>query len=207
MKLPRGLSEAKVLAVIDDVVSKLSPKLAFGFYSLEDIQQEAWIIAATKGLDKFDDTMFEDATPDEMAKALERFLRVHVNNRMKNFKRDNIGRSEKPVNPDKVAAWEKRNALRRNIMRPISIHELATNYDTHNLPLPTVSDSTDGVIEEIHHSHLMDLINKGLPIELRNDFLRMCDGVRLPKPRQAKVREAIGDILKGEKEGDLDGDE
>jgi hypothetical protein len=148
---------------------------------MEDIQQEGRIRAMTTGLETFDDTRFTDA---EMAKALERFLRIHVTTRMKNFMRDNMGRSEKPINPDRVENWEKVNKRRRNIMRPASIHEI-----TYEFPLQT------NAVEEIHHTHLMDLINKNLPIELRTDFLRMCDGVRIPKPRQSKVREAIAEII------------
>lgn len=182
MKIPRSMTEESVLTVIEEIVTKLSPKLMFGFYDIEDIQQEGRIKAMTEGLNKFKDEGFTD---EEMPKALEKFLRVCVTTRMKNFKRDNIGRSEKPINPDKVEAWEARNKMRRNIMRPACIHEIA-----HELPLQT------NAVEEIHHTHLMDLINKNLPIELRTDFLRMCDGVRIPKPRQSKVREAIAEIIK-----------
>lgn len=181
MKLPRSLTEPQVLEVIEEIVTKLSQKLTFGFYDMEDIQQEGRIRAMTTGLETFDDTRFTDK---EMAKALERFLRIHVTTRMKNFMRDNMGRSEKPINPDRVENWERVNKRRRNIMRPASIHEI-----THEFPLQT------SAVEEIHHTHLMDLINKNLPIELRTDFLRMCDGVRIPKPRQSKVREAIAEII------------
>lgn len=184
MKIPRSLTERQVLEVIEEIVTKLSPKLKFGFYDMEDIQQEGRIRAMTTGLETFDDTRFTDA---EMAKALERFLRIHVTTRMKNFMRDNMGRSEKPINPDRVENWEKVNKRRRNIMRPASIHEIS--HEFHGFPLQT------SAVEEIHHTHLMDLINKNLPIELRTDFLRMCDGVRIPKPRQSKVREAIAEII------------
>jgi hypothetical protein len=179
------MTEESVLMVVEEIVTKLSPKLTFGFYDIEDIQQEGRIRAMTTGLATFDDTRFTDA---EMAKALERFLRIHVTTRMKNFRRDNVGRSEKPVNPDKVEGWEKRNRVRRNIMRPACIHEIA-----HEILLQA---DQAGVVEEVHHSHLMDLINRELPVELRTDFLRMCDGVRIPKPRQTKVREAIAEIIK-----------
>lgn len=181
MKLPRSLTETQVLEVVEEIVTKLSKKLTFGFYDIEDIQQEGRMRALTTGLETFDDTRFTDA---EMAKALERFLRIHVTTRMKNFMRDNMGRSEKPINPDRVENWERVNKRRRNIMRPASIHEIS-----HEFPLLT------SAVEEIHHTHLMELINKNLPVDLRTDFLRMCDGVRVPKPRQSKVREAIAEII------------
>lgn len=193
MKIPRSMTKEQVLEVIEEVATKLSHKLIFGSHEIEDIQQEGRIRAMTTGLDTFDESRFTDA---QMPKALERFLRVHVTTRMKNFKRDNVGRSEKPVNPDKVEKWERTNQTRRNIMRPTSIHEI-----THELPLLT---KNSGVVEEIHHSHLMDLINKKLPVDLRTDFLRMCDGVKIPKPRQTKVREAIADIIQL---GDLEDEE
>lgn len=181
MQIPAGMTENQIVEIIEEVVSKLSPKLVFGFHSLEDIQQEGRMIAL-HALEKFDASKI---TVENAGKGLERFLRVHVNRRLRTYRRDNLGRSEKPVNPDRITAWEERNRIRRNIMSPIDIHNL-----TYDLPVQI------DIVEEVHYTHLIDLIKRELPVELRTDFLRMCDGIRISKPRQMKVREAIAEIIK-----------
>lgn len=181
MRQIQGLSEDQVLEIIEEVVSKLSNKLPFSIYDMEDIKQEGRILAM-EGLNKFDEERF---TVEEMYKGVECFLRVHVNKRIRNHRRDNLGRTEKPVNPARIEAWEKRNQIRHNIMYPVDIHDL-----TNDIPL------RNDVVEEANYSQLIELINKELSPDLRTDFLRMCDGVRIPKGRQIKVREAIAEIIK-----------
>lgn len=191
MRIPEGLTEEEVLKIIEKVVGALSQrKLVFGSYTLEDIQQEGRIIAITTGLEKFD--MARAVIPGDVGKALEKFLRIHVISRLKNFRRDNSGRSERPVDIEKIEQWEERNRIRHNLIRPIDLHAVANE----------VSDKND-LVEDIHYRSMVDLIRDRLPVELRTDFLRMCDGLRLPKPRQTKVREAIAEILnEGEDETD-----
>jgi hypothetical protein len=185
MIIPPGLTENDVLEVIDDIAAKLSPKLAFGIHTMEDIRQEGRILAL-RGLEKFNHTLF---TAEGMKQGLENFLRVHVNKRIRNHKRDNLGRTEKPVNPARIAAWEQRNKIRHNLMNPLDISEIS--YDIF---------LRDDVVEDAHYSQLIELIKRELSPELRSDFLRMCDGVRIPKGRQSKVRAALIEIMnmKGE---------
>lgn len=82
MENPPGMSDDEVTAMILKVAHKLAPKYVFASYTIEDIEQEAFIIALD-ALTRYD----ED-------KPLENFLYTHVSNRLKNFKRDNYYRQD-----------------------------------------------------------------------------------------------------------------
>jgi len=77
MKIPKGMTEQQVIETITKVADRQAAKFRFGYYEVEDMRQEAFIIAMD-ALDRYDEK-----------RPLENFLAVHVNNRLKNFKRDN----------------------------------------------------------------------------------------------------------------------
>lgn len=185
MKIPDGITEQKVNQIIAKVIRQLSPRLVYGSNTIEDIQQEGWLFAID-GLEHFQRGY---AKEDDVAQALENFLRVHIPNRLKNERRKHVGRVEKPANPAKLEAWEKKVAARHNLMYPADIHSL--QYD-----IPLLTD----VVEDVHYRQMVELIKEKLAVDLRSDFLRMCDGVKIPKPRQLKVRQAVAVILKMETE-------
>lgn len=182
MKIPDGMTEAEVVVIIDKVVTKLSRKLTFGYSDMEDLQQDGRLFA-WEGLARFN-AYHEGIKGLSLANALEHFLRVHVVNRLKNVKRKHMGRIEKPKNPLKIPAWEQRNKRKKNIMEPDDIenfsYELFLRKDPH---------------EQVYYNEMMERINLKLPVELRSDFLRMRDGLRIPTQRQNRVREAIAEIL------------
>ena len=82
MRVPSNMSEEEVVSTINKVASRLAHKFTFAFYELEDIKQEAFIIAM-EAMNRYDEK-----------KPLENFLFVHVANRLKNFKRDNYFRQD-----------------------------------------------------------------------------------------------------------------
>ena len=82
MKIPKGMTEQEVIETITKVVDRQAAKFRFGYYEIEDMRQEAFIIAMD-ALDRYDEK-----------RPLENFLAVHVNNRLKNFKRDNFYRMD-----------------------------------------------------------------------------------------------------------------
>lgn len=87
MKLPENHTEEQVLAAIENVVNSLAYKYTFFHHTLEDVKQEARILAL-EALPRYDGV-----------RSLEAFLWVHVNNRLMNFKRDNYERRDnKPCN-------------------------------------------------------------------------------------------------------------
>ena len=45
---------------------------------------------------------------------------------------------------------------------------------------------------------MFDLIDSELPVELRSDYLRIKDGVYVPKPRRQQIYDEISKIINGE---------
>ena len=83
MKIPKGMTEAEVLAVINKICDRYAYKFQFGYFEPDDIRQEAFIIAVD-ALDRY-----------EEGRPLENFLAVHVKNRLNNFKRDKYYRQNR----------------------------------------------------------------------------------------------------------------
>ena len=68
------MTEQEVLAVIEKIANRYCHKFKFGYFTAEDIKQEAFIIAVD-ALDRYDER-----------RPLENFLSSHVKNRLINFK-------------------------------------------------------------------------------------------------------------------------
>lgn len=141
MPVPTGIPTEEVLRIIERVVGPLSIKFKFGSYDVEEIKQEATIIAWEAIVKSYDES-----------RPLENFLRVHVRNRLLNFKRNNS----------------------RGLIGGKS--ELVENHGPE--------------INEIKNK-----IDENLPGELRQDYLRMTQGVSIPAYRRERVLGAIREIL------------
>ena len=96
------MDETYVLSVITQVTQKLAPKYVFASYDVEDIEQEAFIIAL-EALERYDSD-----------KPLENFLYSHVNTRLKNFKRDNYYRQD-------YGTAQTIQDRKKNLLEPIDI--------------------------------------------------------------------------------------
>jgi DNA-directed RNA polymerase specialized sigma subunit len=77
MHTPSNMTHDAVIAQINIVVDRISPRYSFYGYQLDDIKQEAFIICM-EALPRYDEE-----------RPLENFLSVHLSNRLKNFVRDN----------------------------------------------------------------------------------------------------------------------
>lgn len=190
MKIPSGMSETEVMDTIDKILKGLSVKFKFGYFDADDLYQEGWLFAM-KAMETYDDKL-----------PLENFLRVALRTRFINFKRDNYSRYEPPCiscpfydkeglkaenkcleflnkdDCDKWAAWKKRNKTKAGLMRPIDIDTVSEDKDPFELSDHNLAD-------------IRSKIDRALPAELRGDFLKMLDGVVIPKIRRDSVREFI----------------
>ena len=109
MKVPKGMKESEVLEVINKICDRYAYKFKFGYYTPDDIRQEAFIIA----LDALE--RYEEGRP------LENFLAVHVKNRLNNFKRDKYYRQNQKKGDDKQ---EKLNNSKRYLMDTLDISNI-----------------------------------------------------------------------------------
>jgi len=164
MKIPKGMDETEVVETILKISKKLAHKYTFASYEVEDIEQEAFLIGIA-GLSKYD-----------QERPLENFMYVHINNRLKTFKRDNYYRLEH-------GAAEKIQKSKKDILEPLDIHELyhiATG---------------DSISEDAELSEVLERIDEELPSSMRSDYLKLKNNATLPKSRKAKVVSFIQDIL------------
>ena len=167
MKIPKNLSEQQVLDTINKIARKLAPKYVFASYDVDDIQQEAFLMGI-EALDRYD-----------TSKPLENFLYTHINNRLKNFKRDNYYRFDHG-NAQKI------QDRKRNLLEPIDIQSLYSIA------------TQDNTVDQAHLDETLDLIDSKLPAHLRSDYLKLRSNSSLPKSRKANVIEVIKRIIEGD---------
>ena len=105
---------------------------------------------------------------------LENFISVHISNRLKNFKRDNYFRLGLDDSPEKR---KKANETKKRLMQP---GPLKTE------PL---------FFEDIDNEEEMDYLMMKLPPLVKNDFLRMSNGVPVTKFRKQQVIDHVKEIL------------
>jgi len=168
VRVPSNMSEEEVVSTINKVASRLAHKFTFAFYELEDIQQEAFIIAM-EAMNRYDEK-----------KPLENFLFVHVANRLKNFKRDNYFRQDE-------GSAQKIQKRKKNLLEPASIESFNVSRDAGY-----------EVLNEISNSEMKALVDKRLPAHLRADYLRLCSGVSLNKNRVYEIEQTIQEIIDNE---------
>lgn len=175
-------AESEVTRTLYAVAKALAPTFRFGYHSVEDIEQQG----AVEALLALEDGLYDFGRP------LENFLYAAVRNGLYNYKRKNYTRLEPPcsccgvgVHPDayctKMRGWLKRNAAKQNLMRPVDLTIEPTEE-------PEVSD--DAALGELRAR-----IDRNLPVDLRRDYLRMLEGVPVPKTRRQAVREAVLEII------------
>lgn len=186
------MTESQVTEIIIRVVKTLSSKFRFGYYSNEDMEQEGFIFAME---------LLESEKYDASRK-LENLLYSHIRNRFINYKRDKYSRSESPCkscvfyNPEtkqcgaftdvkgcsKLEGWKKRNSSRKSLMYPKDISSVGENYSN------TVDD-------EVDYNDTKKHIDDNLPAELRSDYLRVLNGVTIPKARKMRVRTVVLSLI------------
>ena len=193
------MTEEEVIAIITKIAKKLSYKCTFGFYSREDIQQEAFIIGMD-GLEGHDGI-----------RPLENFLWRHIHNRLCNFKRDNFIRHVKPCYQCPLNAytkstgvcaayqdimqcsfystWYNKTSSKRNIINPIGI-SCVSDEKEHNM-----RDTYD-INSATFHKEVVDLIDANIDIALRPCWLKTKSGVKVAKQYRDKLKQNIIEILK-----------
>lgn len=201
MIVPQGMSEPEVLEIIDRVAVRLCRKFKFGYHDVDDMKQQAKLFA----LECMDSETYDSSRP------LENFLWTHVRNRLFNMKRNKYERPDKPcftcplydphcrastneceAFPDKMECtlyhgWINRNAAKKNLMCPIDLGEVRDEHEDNM----KVADH----VEEIGNKEIWDLIDKHLEVGLRADYIKIKNGIKVPKNKRTKVEEAIIAIM------------
>ena len=194
------MTEKEVLEVIEKIASKLCYKFKFGYHDVEDMKQQARFFAI-KGIDKYDGK-----------RPLENFLWTHVRNRLFNYKRDNY---ERPDNPcpscpffdpnydcsksqcekfqdksecDLFYGWHNRNTSKKNIMAPVTMSGMKDEGES-------ILKYQSSIVNDLYEKQILDYIDDNIPINLRKDFIRFKNGLRIPKARKAAVLDCIEELM------------
>jgi DNA-directed RNA polymerase specialized sigma24 family protein len=183
VQIPQGYSEQEVIKLIQKTAKALAPKYSFGFHGVDDIEQEAFMM----GIEALK-TFKHDA-----GSKLQSYLYTYIGNRLKNFKRNNYFRQEFTCKTcgckDPFCktclkrSW--RMARKAEIIEPIDIHSI---------------ENDDSLVKEhdfntLHEEEITQEIDSKLPLSLREDYLKMRDGIYVPKIRRVKIEETIKEIL------------
>ena len=176
----------EILQTIQKVSKALSKKYSFGYYDREDIEQEAFIIAL-EGIGKFDPEI----------SSLENFLYIHIGNRLKNILRKQYYRKEfecKVCKGEELCDNCKRRRWRfdvkKHLMDPIDIENVNDNKESNMYTTPNF-------LENMELDEIFLIINRELEIHLRIDYLKMLEGLHVPKIRRILIENRLLEILEG----------
>ena len=189
------MTEEQVIQIIDNIANRLANKFTFGYHEIEDMKQQARLFA-WEGIEHYDGV-----------RPLENFLWTHVRNRLYNFKRNNFGRPDKPCDScpyfdiafendkgygckaydnheecDLYMGWLKRNTAKRNIM------------NTAQLDLEI--KQSDAVEDLLDKKHIFNTVDKLMPVQYLEDWIRLVNNLKLPKVRRDILIEVIINIFK-----------
>lgn len=173
------------IKTIQKVAKAIAHKYTFGYYDLEDIEQECFILAM-EAMSKY----------DKNQGTLENFLYTHLNFRMKNFLRKKYYRKNitcvhcngQDLECESCQRRKWRHLVKKHLMEPIDINNINCNHE------PRTYVNYDP-LEQLQLDEIFSIINKHLDIQLRVDYLKMLEGLYIPKPRRDQIEGRIIEIL------------
>lgn len=188
-------AEEEIVRVIRRVARSVSRHFRYGYHTEEDMEGQGVVYA----LEVLGATRRDGSPAYDVARPLENFLHVHIKNRLMNEKRKHFTRAERPCSCCEAFGsprdpckrwvdWNARNASKQNLMRPLDVSSVRDDGERNMSVASRVAD-------DVAAGEVLDLIDRGLPAEIRADYLRMRGGVSVPKGRRQKVREAVLEII------------
>lgn len=148
------------LATIEKIADRLSHKYVFGFFSEEDIRQEAIIIGLEAVQNRWD-----------RIRPLENFLSIHIGNRLKNFKRNNYFRRDVEESNTKRSIT---NNNKKSLMEPSELGDVCQREECN-------------FVKDIQKSEIINNLLDKMPQEIKADFYRLANNVAISKNRKNKV--------------------
>jgi len=153
------------LQTIIKVIDRIAPKYTFGYYDVDDIKQESYIICL-EALSKYDNY-----------RPFENFISKHLSNRLKTLIRDKYSRSN--IDSPK---HEKLNQNKKNLM------DLKSSDGTY-----TVCD--DDIIDRMSTDEAIEILMQELPPSMRNNFYRLANGVSIQSSKKQALFDKVKEIL------------
>lgn len=153
------------LKTILEVIDRIAPKYTFGYYDVDDIKQEAYIICV-EGLESYDDS-----------RPFQNFISKHLSNRLKTLVRNKYTR--KNIESER---HEKLNESKKNLMDLLS-------YD------PSYEWEEEDQVEKLSNKEALEKIRAELSPAMRNDFDRLANGVSIQSARKTSLFKRVREIL------------
>lgn len=173
----------ETMEVITKIMNRLAPKFTFGHYGVDDIKQEIFILAV-EGLEKY----------DKDRGAISTYLYYYIHSRIKNFKRDNFFRKEYKCNKceckdpycDRCVKRQWRMARKSGLLEPTNIQHIEQDSSiiVHH-----------DYLEDLAIKELQDIINRELPVSMRENYLRMTEGMYVHKSKRAEIEKILYEII------------
>jgi DNA-directed RNA polymerase specialized sigma24 family protein len=160
---PTPEQQKTILKVID----RIAPRYVFGYYELDDIKQESYIICL-EALPKYD-----------KSRPFENFISKHLSNRLKTLIRDKYSRSN-----IESSKHEKLNQSKKNLM------DLKSADGQHKM-------YEDDILEKLSTSEAVETLMRELSPSMRNNFYRLANGVSIQSAKKnalfSKIKEILGE--------------
>jgi DNA-directed RNA polymerase specialized sigma24 family protein len=160
---PTPEQQKTILKVID----RIAPRYVFGYYELDDIKQESYIICL-EALPKYD-----------KSRPFENFISKHLSNRLKTLIRDKYSRSN-----IESSKHEKLNQSKKNLM------DLKSADGQHKM-------YEDDILEKLSTTEAVETLMRELPPSMRNNFYRLANGVSIQSAKKnalfSKIKEILGE--------------
>ena len=179
MIVPIGYTQEQVIQAIQDAAKFLVRNYTFDIYDQEDLIQECFFMSSY-ALEKYDGRV-----------PLKNFLITHLNNRLKNFKRDNYYR---PIKCDcergceKCSKYIESRNKKKNVLEPIDISNVRDDSESR-------MRDNNNPLHEIEINEIKDLIDQSLPVDMRSDYLKWINNVSIPTNRKKRLEEKIWEII------------
>lgn len=151
--------------IITKVINRIAPKYVFGYYELDDIKQESYIICC-EALEKYDES-----------RPFENFISKHLSNRLKTLIRDKYCRSRTRSEKHEIL-----NNSKKNLMDLKSFGAYNISYE-------------DNLLEQISTSEALERVMDELTPSMRNNFHRLANGVSISSNKKQVLFDRIKEIL------------
>lgn len=186
------ISESYYLECVRHVTSLIPSKAAFGPFTIDDLKSEAslWCIKALPFWDS--------------SRCLKNFLYRHVQNRLINFRRDNLIRNDPPCKLchvgkycgepadestrvcAKYQSWALRNSAKHCLAQAgVACEPLTSSYQAREKP----------ILEELEKKELFELFDDKIPLHLRSLYLKAKEGGKLTQKQYQLVVTELRSIM------------
>lgn len=176
----------EILKIIEKIANRLAPKYTFGYYDLDDIKQEIFLLAVD-GIEQYD--------PDRGKGTLASFLFMFVNSRIKHLKRDKYFRIEYECAACKNTDPHCTKCIKRH-WKMSRKKQLLETQDIY-----AISDDSSIVqhfdyLKELADKEILDYVDNNIPVSMRDDYLKMKENIYVHKQKRAKIEEFITELVR-----------